>query len=196
MGMMEKIELTQTQTQLLTKLVQASTSPQGVVLRAGLLLDYANSGNKTEVAKKHGVGRDTVRRWCERWESLASELNKLESEHKAGTLNESQYRRELREMLADAPRPGHPVTFSQEQKAQIVALATEKPEKAGVPITHWTGETLKEAVIAKGIVTSISRAHVSRFLKASSASTASESLLGKSQHRRLGDIRRADDNHL
>jgi putative transposase len=180
--MMEKIALTQTQTKLLKELVQASTSPQGIVLRAELLLDYASSGNKTEVAQKHGVGRDTVRRWCQRWQSLTSELEQLEKEHGAGTITQSRYRRELAEMLADAPRPGHPTTISEEQKAQIIALATEKPEKAGVPITHWTGETLKEAAIAKGIVKKISRAHVSRFLKAGSASTASKPLLGKPEH--------------
>jgi len=179
---MEKITLTQTQTKLLKELVQASTSPQGIVLRAGLLLDYASSGNKTEVATKHRVGRDTVRRWSQRWQSLTSELNQLEKEHSAGTLTQSRYRRELAEMLADAPRPGHPTTISEEQKAQIIALATEKPEKADVPITHWTGETLKEAAIAKGIVPTISRAHVSRFLKGSSASTASKPLLGKPKH--------------
>lgn len=180
--MTEKITLTQTQTKLLKELVQASTSPQGVVLRAGLLLDYAISANKTEVGKKYGVGRDTVRRWSQRWQSLTSELDQLEKEHGAGTLTQSRYRRELAEMLGDAPRPGHPTTISEEQKAQIIALASEKPEKAGVPITHWTGETLKEAVIAKGIVPTISRAHVSRFLKGCLASTASKSLLGKPKH--------------
>jgi transposase len=179
MSTMEKIELTQTQTKLLTELVQASTSPQGIVLRAKLLLDYASSGNKTEVATKHAVGRDRVRRWCQRWRSLVSDLDQLEKEHCAGNITASRYRRELAEMLADAPRPGHPTTISEEQKAQIIALATEKPEKAGVPITHWTGETLKEAVIAKGIVPTISRAHVSRFLKGGAASTASKPLLGK-----------------
>jgi putative transposase len=196
MGMMEKIELTQTQSKLLTELVQASTSPQGIVLRAKLLLDCASSGNKTEVATKHAVGRDTVRRWCQRWQSLASELDQLEKEHHAGNIKESRYRRELAEMLADAPRPGHPTTFSEEQKAQIIALATDKPEKVGIPITHWTGETLKEAVIAKGIVATISRAHVSRFLKGGPASTASKPLLGEPQHRRLEDVRRADDGNL
>ena len=182
MSTTEKIALTQTQTKLLTELVQASTSPQGIVLRAGLLLDYASSGNKTEVAKKHGVGRDTVRRWSQRWQSLAGDLDQLEREHGAGTITQSRYRRELAEMLADAPRPGHPTTISEEQKAQIIALASEKPEKVGVPITHWTGETVKEAAIAKGIVPTISRAHVSRFLKGRPASTASKSLLGKPKH--------------
>ncbi len=179
---MEKITLTQTQTKLLKELVQASTSPQGIVLRAGLLLDYAISGNKTEVGKKYGVGRDTVRRWSQRWQSLTSERDQLEKEYGAGTLTQSRYRRELAELLADAPRPGHPTTISEEQKAQIIALATEKPEKVGVPINHWTGETLKEAAIAKGIVKKISRAHVSRFLKAGPASTASKPLLGKPEH--------------
>jgi Homeodomain-like domain len=194
--MMEKIELTPTQRKLLKELVQARTSPQRLVLRAKLLLDCAESGKKTEIGKKHGVGRDTVRRWSQRWQSGASELNELESEHQAGTLSESRYRRELAEMLADAPRPGHPVTFTQEQKAQIIALGSEKPEKADVPITHWTGETLKEAVIAKGIVPTISRSRVSLFLKGSPAPTASEPLLGESQHRRLAELHTANNHHL
>jgi transposase len=113
---------------------------------------------------------------------LTSELNQLEKEHSAGTLTKSRYRRELAEMLTDAPRPGHPTTITEEQKAQIIALATEKPEKVGVPITHWTGETVKEAAIAKGIVPTISRAHVSRFLKGRPAPTASKPLLGKPEH--------------
>jgi transposase len=182
MGMQEDLKLTQTQTKLLTELVQASTSPQRLVLRAGLLLDYATSADKSVVGKKHAVGRDTVRRWCQRWQRFAGELERLETDHLAGNLSERQYRRELAVLLGDAPRPGHPVTISEGQKAQIIALATDKPENAGVPITHWTGETLKDAVIARGIVPTISRAHVSRFLKESHAPTAPEPLLGEPEH--------------
>jgi transposase len=182
MGMMDKIQLTQTQTKLLTELVQASTSPQRLVLRAGLLLDYAASDDKSAVAKTHAVGRDTVRRWCQRWQSKALELEELETDHLAGKLSERRYRRELAVLLGDAPRPGHPITISANQKAQVIALATDKPENAGIPITNWTGETLKDAAIAKGIVPTISRAHVSRFLKASHAPTPSEPLLGEPEH--------------
>src|SRR5437667_8948102 len=115
---MKNLTLTPTQTKLVTNLVRASTSPQCVVLRAGLILDYAESGNKSSVATKYSVGRDTVRRWCQRWQSYQAELGRLETENQAGTLSDTMYRRELETILADAERPGAPATFTEEQKQQ------------------------------------------------------------------------------
>jgi transposase len=180
---MKQITLTQNQTKFLSDLTHASTSPQGIVSRAGLLLDYAVSGNKTIVASKHGVGRDTVRRWCDRWQEAQPDLDRLEAAYTEGLLSAVRYRRELEALLTDALRPGHPTIITEEQKARIIALATDKPENANVPITHWTGDTLKDAVIAKGIVPTISRAHVSRFLKQGRITAASEQVLGEPEHR-------------
>lgn len=176
---MKQITLTENQTKFLTDLTHASTSPQRIVFRAGLLLDSAVSGSKTRVASKHAVGRDTVRRWCDRWEEAQAELDRLEVAYAEGLLSAVRYRRELEALLTDAPRPGHPTTMTEDQKARIIALATDRPENANVPITHWTGDTLKDAVIAKGIVPTISRAHVSRFLKQGHITAASESVLGE-----------------
>src|SRR5207244_5107630 len=78
---MKKLMLTKTQTKVVTDLVHASTSPQCVVLRGNLILEYAQSGNKSQVATKYAVGRDTVRRWCERWQKSQSELDRLEAEY-------------------------------------------------------------------------------------------------------------------
>jgi len=162
---MKNLTLTPKQTKLVTNLVHASTSPQCVVLRAGLILDYAESGNKSWVATKHSVGRDTVRRWCQRWQSFQEELDQLETENQAGTLSDPMYRRELEAILADAKRPGAPVTFTEEQKQQIIAVATRKPEDEGVPVTHWSHELLAQTVVDKGIVKTISTAQIGRFLK-------------------------------
>ena len=95
MGTMEKLILTKTQTKLLTDCVRASTSPQRLVQRAGIILDYAQSDNKSLVASTYSVGRDTVRRWCERWQDCQAELEDLEAEYGAGTLSETKYRREI-----------------------------------------------------------------------------------------------------
>ena len=50
MSTMEKLTLSATQTKLLTDCVRASTSPQRLVQRAGMILDYAKLDNKSSVA--------------------------------------------------------------------------------------------------------------------------------------------------
>lgn len=179
---MKKLTLTPIQSKLVSSLVNASTSTQSVALRGGLILDYAVSGNKAGVASKHGVGRDTVRRWCQRWQSYEDELERLEAEYQAGTLSESRYRRKIEKMLADADRAGAPATFTESQKQQIIAMAARQPEDEGVPVTHWSHDLLARTVVDKGIVTSISPAHIGRFLKGSHPAASSEQVLGTSQH--------------
>ena len=179
---MKKLALTPTQSKLVSSLVHASTSAQSVVLRGGLILDYAVSENKASVASKHGVGRDTVRRWCQRWHSHQDELERLEAEYQAGTLSESRYRRQIEKMLADADRPGAPVTFTEAQKQQILAMATRKPEDEGVPVTHWSHDLLARTVVNKGIVKGISPAQIGRLLKGSHPAASSEQVLGTSQY--------------
>lgn len=174
--------LTPQQTKLVTNLVHASTSPQCVALRASLILDYVESDNKSSVASKYCVGRDTVRRWCQRWQSYQAELDQLETENQAGTLSDTMYRREIETILADAERPGAPTTFTEEQKRQMIALATRKPEEEGVPVTHWSHELLAQTVVDKGIVKTISAAQIGRFLKERDITTAPKSVLGTSQH--------------
>jgi|GraSoiStandDraft_53_1057289.scaffolds.fasta_scaffold450670_2 transposase len=183
---MKKLMLTKTQTKVVTDLVHASTSPQCVVLRGNLILEYAQSGNKSQVATKYAVGRDTVRRWCERWQKSQSELDRLEAEYLARTMSLTKYAREIETLLSDAPRPGAPATFSQAEIQQIIAMATRNPEEEGVPVTHWSHEILAQTVIEKGIVKTISAAQVGRFLKGGHPATPSQSLLGTPQHCRLG----------
>lgn len=179
---MEKLLLTKTQTKLLTDCVRARTSPQRLAQRAGMILDYAHSGNTSSVAIKYSVGRDTVRRWCERWHDCQAELERLEAEQRAGTLSDTMYRRELTHILTDAPRPGAPATFTEEQKRQIIAVAARKPADEGIPVTHWSHDILAQTVVDKGIVKTISPAHIGRFLKECSIATTPKPVLGTSQH--------------
>jgi len=180
--MMKKLPLTPTQSKLVTSLVRASTSPQSVVQRGSLILDYAESGNMSRVASKHGVGRDTVRCWYQRWQTCQSELDRLEAEYQVGTTSETRYRREIETLLSDAKRPGAPATFSEAQKQQIIAMATRKPEDEGVPVTHWSHEILAQTAVDKGIVKSISVAQIGRFLKEGHPPASSQQILGTSQH--------------
>src|SRR6266700_125362 len=103
--MKKMFTLTAKQTKLVGDVAHASTSAQSVALRARIILDSSESGNKSWVATKYCVGRDTVRRWCQRWQSYQRELDRLESEYQTRTLSESMYRRELEKLLSDAERP-------------------------------------------------------------------------------------------
>ena len=71
----------------------------------------------------------------------------------------------ISDVLSDEPRSGGPCTFSAEQLTQILAVACEKPQDCGRPVTHWTPRELAHEVIKRGVVESISKRHVDRILK-------------------------------
>ena len=72
---------------------------------------------------------------------------------------------EVEERLKDKARSGRKPTITAEQWCKIMALACEKPENHGVPITHWSHSTLTAEIIKQGIVETISMSHVGDFLK-------------------------------
>src|SRR6266516_467855 len=61
----------------------------------------------------------------------------------------------IAQLLADAPRPGAPPTFTPEQIVQLVAVACEPPEQSGRPIDHWTARELADEVKKRHLVTNI-----------------------------------------
>jgi putative transposase len=71
---------------------------------------------------------------------------------------------EVVQRLADAERLGGPMTFSLEQILQLFALACEKPEIFGRPLSHWSAPELADEALKQGIVTSISPRHVGRLM--------------------------------
>ena len=71
----------------------------------------------------------------------------------------------IRDALRDAPRSGSPGKFTAEQVTQILAVACEPPAQSGRPITHWTHVELRDEVVKRGIVTSISVSQVGCYLR-------------------------------
>ena len=74
---------------------------------------------------------------------------------------------EFSEKFTASPRPGCPGKITAEQVAQILAVACESPKLSGRPITRWTHRELRDEVVKRGIVESISVAQVGRYLKQS-----------------------------
>jgi putative transposase len=108
----------------------------------------------SSIARTLEIGNEAVRLWRTRWEQARTALSEATPED----LEEV-----MEAILADAPRPGTPATFTPEQVAKIIAVACEKPSDSQRPISHWTPRELADEVTKRGIVHSISVRQVGRF---------------------------------
>jgi transposase len=146
----------------LTKLIKAHQTGQQIVLRARIILAAGQGQSNAQIARELGVDVDTVRLWRQRWQVLEPiPLSDLS----------------VAERLEDLPRPGAPARITAEQRCQIEALACEKPEKSGRPITHWTQREIADELIQRKIVETISPRHAGRLLKRGRSQTSSDPLL-------------------
>ena len=146
----EPIELSDKARLDLEKLVARHTTGQQKAQRARIILKAAAGRNNAEIAREVQQSIDMVRLWRRRWRELAPiRLDDLSVE----------------ERLDDLPRPGAPSRLSADQVCQIEQLACETPEKAGRPISQWTGREIADELVARGIVASISPRHAARLLK-------------------------------
>lgn len=144
------IPLSDAERQGLEKLVKAHTVAQQKALRGRLVLLAATGKNNPEIAGELHVGVDMVRLWRHRW----LELQPIP----LGDLS-------IEERLEDLPRPGAPAHFTADQICQMEQFACAKPEKAGRPISQWTGREIAAELMQRGIVERISPRHAARLLK-------------------------------
>jgi len=146
----EPIELSDEMRHDLEKLVARHTTGQQKAQRARIILKAAEGKNNAEIARELNQSIDMVRLWRRRWHELAPiGFDDLSAE----------------ERLDDLPRPGAPARLTADQVCQMEQLACEAPEKAGRPISQWTGREIADELIARGIVETISPRHAARLLK-------------------------------
>lgn len=148
----------------LDRLTRSRSTPQQLALRARMIVLAADGAGVCETAQRLGVWRKGVSIWRARW--------------LAGGAGET-----VAERLQDAPRSGAPATIMPEQICAIVALACERPDDVGVPISHWSASDLAREAVRRGIVTSISPRSVGRFLKRIRPQAASGAPLAHGQAR-------------
>jgi len=168
------LPLSPLQQALLKRLVRRQTADQRLVRRAALLLALADDPRVQATARRLGLNRLTVRHWRDRWLQAAPQLQQAEQQ-----APESALLGLITQVLADAPRPGTPATFSPEQIVQLVAVACELPEQSGRPIDHWTSRELADEVKKRRIVQDISPRSAGRFLKRGRVAAAQEPLLAE-----------------
>ncbi len=100
-----------------------------------MVLASAQGHSNAHIARELEVSVDTVRLWRDRWVGLQGiDLETLTVE----------------ERLQDAPRPGTPPKFTNEQRCQMAAFACEAPLKAGRPISQWTGREIADELVKRG----------------------------------------------
>ena len=144
------VTLSDAERQGLEKLTRQHQIGQQIALRARIVLAAERGLKNKEIVEKYQVTADTVRLWRNRWVKLQDiSLEDLS----------------LEDRLQDAPRPGAPAKITADQRCQIEALACEKPEKSGRPITHWSAREIADEVIKREIVPEISPRHAARLLK-------------------------------
>ena len=159
-GKAAKITITERQKDILQTFSRSVTAPSRLRQRALIILLAFDGLRNEQIAARVGLTHRQVGRWRRRWAHAWNQLIDIECCESRADL-----RRAIDAVLSDEPRPGAPGKFTPEQVTQIFAVACEPPEKSGRPITHWTLQELVDEVINRGIVTSISPAQVSRYLR-------------------------------
>src|SRR5919202_2976685 len=159
---------------VLERLLRQQSCPQALVRRVQIVL-AAGTGQRNEPIAQHlGCSPTTVRLWRARWAAAERQLAAAEGDERA-------LRSAIAAVLADAPRPGAPATFTAEQIVQIIALACTPPANSERPVDAWTPRELADEAQKRQIVASISARSVGRFLKAGRAPAASEPRLAECQ---------------
>ncbi len=156
------IVLSDRQRRVLERLVRASTTPQAVAVRARVVCAAADGTSTRQLAQRLGLTRNTVQLWRDRWAAAAEAL--LAAEAEGAPDDERALVAMTQGLLADAPRPGAPPTFTPEQLCQVMAIACEPPGESGRPISQWTPRELADEAVKRGLVARISARTVGRFL--------------------------------
>jgi hypothetical protein len=168
------ITVTPAQQSVLEGLLRQHSCPQTLALRARIVLAAATGLRNVPLAHDLGCTPKTVTKWRARWAAAEAQLAALEG-----------YAADLKGMiarvLADAPRPGAPDTFTAEQIVQIINLACTPPADAGRPVAAWSPHELADEAVKRQIVPAISPTSVGRFLKAGRSAAASQPLLAQRQ---------------
>ena len=155
--------LTTKQSLKLKQLVRSLSIEMRLVERAQIILMYEQTGSHKGTARALAHDPKTVRKWCRRWGSVCSFLQQLENQLEP--FSERIYLAVICEVLKDAPRSGAPDTYSVEQRVQIIAIACEVLDDSVEAISHWTQEHIAVIAAARGIVKTISRSSVGRYLR-------------------------------
>jgi transposase len=158
-GTAAKVRVSEKQWAVLQEFSRSRTVAKGIVQRALIWVRGVQGLLNDQIAVEVGLNRQQVGVWRQRWRDAWDSLCVWEC------TEPHRLREAILEVLADAPRSGSPGKVTAEQVAQILAVACESPKLSGRPITRWTHRELRDEVIKRKIVASLSVAQVGRYLQ-------------------------------
>jgi transposase len=158
-GKAAKVRVSERQWEILQELSRSRTAAKGIVQRALILVLGVQGLRNEQIAAEVGLIRRQVGMWRRRWRDAWDALCVWEC------TEPHRLREAILAVLSDAPRPGCPGKITAEQVTQILAVACESPKLSGRPINRWTHKELRDEVVKRKIVESISVAQVGRYLK-------------------------------
>lgn len=145
---------------ILEQFVRTRETPRWLAERSEIVLLSQEGLSPSQIARRLGVARNTVKRWIQRWNmAVPGLLAAIETPEGATDLRD-----QIRAVLADEPRSGAPSKFTLEQITRLIALACEPPSASGLPISHWTPQELAKEAEKRGLVETISAETVRRLL--------------------------------
>src|SRR5229473_1057575 len=145
-GTAARVRVSEKQLAILQELSRSRTEAKGIVQRALILVLGVQGLLNEQIAVAVGLNRQQVGIWRQRWRDAWNSLCVWEC------TEPRRLREAVLDILADAPRPGAPATFTAFQVSQIVALACEPPKLSGRPIDHWTLRELRDEAIKRQII--------------------------------------------
>jgi len=132
--------LTNDEQKTLVKLAKSQTAPVRMVERAKTILFVYGGESPAETAQKQGRATATIYQRLKRF-----------TQHGLSGLD-------------DQPRAGRPLTYTEEERGQMIVTARTHPHQLGRPYNHWTLDRLVEYVNQEAKI-AISRAQLARVLE-------------------------------
>jgi hypothetical protein len=159
-GKAAKVVVTEMQLSIVHEIAMATTSSVQHAQRARIIVGAFDGRLNEDLSVELGLHRAQVGLWRRRWADSFDSLVAIECHESRAALL-----RAILDVLSDAPRSGGACLFTGEQVTQILAVACEPPENSGRPINRWTQRELKDEVILRGIVPSISESQIGNYLR-------------------------------
>lgn len=144
---------------VLKSIANSRVLPSGLVTRAKIILLASQGTTNQEISKEVGLHYNNVAQWRKRFSQALPTLSEVEAK------TPDQLESEIKQLLSDKQRSGHPTVFTAEQVIKIVHLACCKPEDYGYEVSQWSLSLLVKEIEKQGIADRISEKTVSRFLK-------------------------------
>jgi transposase len=145
---------------ILKKIEQARETPQGLALRARIILLARRRFGNSRIARICRCSRKTVILWRKRYYDIKEAMEAL----LLSNATDLQLRKLILHVFSDEPRTGKPVRITAEQKIAIIAMACEKLPQIGIPQSQWDAPLIAREAACRGIIASISESSINRIL--------------------------------